>query len=61
MLLYDFSGMLVTLRAKKVKCGFKWWDEYGMLKCASVRRDQVGYRTTAAERVEGRGCYPASA
>jgi len=31
VLLYDFSGMLVTLRAKKVKCGFKWWDEYGML------------------------------
>ena len=31
VLLHDFAGMSVTLRAKRVECGFEWWDDYGML------------------------------
>ena len=31
VLLHDFAGMSVTLRARRVGCGFEWWDDYGML------------------------------
>ncbi|KAK1751059.1 heterokaryon incompatibility protein-domain-containing protein [Echria macrotheca] len=31
VLLHDFEGMSVTLRAKRIPCGFEWWDEFGML------------------------------
>ena len=30
-LLHDFAGMSVTLRAKKVPCGFEWWEQFDML------------------------------
>ncbi|KAK0638482.1 heterokaryon incompatibility protein-domain-containing protein [Cercophora newfieldiana] len=30
-LLHDFDGMTVTLRAKRIPCGFEWWDQFDML------------------------------
>lgn len=30
-LLHDFAGMTLTLRAKRVPCGFEWWDAFKML------------------------------
>ncbi|KAK0614349.1 heterokaryon incompatibility protein-domain-containing protein [Immersiella caudata] len=30
VLLHDFDGMSVTLKAKKVQCGFEWWDQFDL-------------------------------